>query len=43
MRHTHIRVNISIAKTPCISSVSNSALQGDICADSEMIMKVIEL
>lgn len=41
-RHTHPREHGNY-KTPCISSVGNSALQGDTCADSETIMKVIEL
>lgn len=41
--HTHRGANISIAKPPRFSSVSNSALQGGICADSEKMMKVIEL
>lgn len=40
--HTHPREHVNY-KTPCISSVGNSALQGDTCADSETIMKVIEL
>lgn len=42
-RHTHIRVNISLGKTACISSVSNFALQRATSADSETITKVIEL